>query len=214
THFEEAGIGIVIREFLVFVVIGIRNIGFANAAQGTVPIDFCEDTDFETPVTWNSVGPGEIPHHGKLAGQRIPKAVKKGQERMRSHELLETPDHGGDEQACHPAMKPVSDAAVIAFAEFITEIRIGDGIAEACQVLSAVACDITIVECDDLAVVSGQDIAEGRPTATPLTLETDIEVVIDQGLEKGLDARTVIPDEAHPLREDGKKLFRQAKFQG
>ena len=74
-HLEEAGIGVVIREFLVFVVIGIRNIGLANAAQGAVPIDLREDTDFETPVTWNSVGPGQVPHHRELAGQRVAKAV-------------------------------------------------------------------------------------------------------------------------------------------
>ena len=86
-----------------FVVIGIRNIGLANAAQGTVPIDLREDTDFETPVTWNSVGPGQVPHHGELAGQRVAKTVEKRQERVRPHELLEASDHGGDEQACHPA---------------------------------------------------------------------------------------------------------------
>ena len=96
-HFEETGIGIVIREFLMFVVIGIRNIGLTNAAQGTVPIDFREDTDFEPPVTWNSVGPGQVSHHGEFASQRVAKAVEKRQERVGSHELLEASDHGGDE---------------------------------------------------------------------------------------------------------------------
>jgi hypothetical protein len=81
----------------VFVVIGIRNIGLTNAAQGTVPIDLREDTDFETPVTWKSVGPGQIPHHGELTGQRVAKAVEKREERVRSHKLLKASDQRGDE---------------------------------------------------------------------------------------------------------------------
>ena len=111
-------------------------------------------------------------------------------------------------------METVGDPAVIAFTEFITEIRVGDGIAEARQIFPAVACDVAVVECNDLAVVSGQHIAEGCPTASPLALQADIEVVIDQELEDGLDARAVIPDETHPLREYGKELLSQAKFQG
>lgn len=155
---------------MVFVVIGICNIGLANAPQGTVPIDLREDTDFETPVTWNSVGPGQVPHHGELAGQRVPKAVEKCQECVRSHELLEASDHGSDEQACHSPVETVGHAAVIAFAELISKIRVGNGIAEAREILTAVAGDVAVVECDDLAVVSGQHIAEGRPTASSLAL--------------------------------------------
>ena len=115
-----------------------RRNGVANAAQRTVAIDLREDTDFETPVAWNSVGPGQVPHHGELAGQRVAKAVEKCQERVRPHELLEASDHGGEEQTCHATMETVGDAAVIAFAEFITEIRVGDRVAEACQILFTV----------------------------------------------------------------------------
>jgi hypothetical protein len=111
-------------------------------------------------------------------------------------------------------MKAISDAAVIAFAELITEIRVGNGIAEASQIFPAVACDVAIVECNDLAVVSGQDIAEGCPTASSLPLQADVEVVIDQELENGLDAITVIPYETHSLGEYGKELLCQTKFKG
>ena len=111
-------------------------------------------------------------------------------------------------------METVGDAAVITFTEFITEIRIGDGIAEACQILPVVACDVAVVERDNLAVVSSQDVAEGCPTASSFALLADIEVVIDQEFEDGLDACTVIPDETHPLREYRKELLSQAKFQG
>ena len=111
-------------------------------------------------------------------------------------------------------MEPVGDSAVIAFAELITKIWIGDGIAQACQIFPAVACNVAVMECDDLAVVSGQHIAEGCPTASSLALQADIKVVIDQELEDGLDARPIIPDETYPLREHGKKLLSQAKFQG
>src|SRR5688572_7969659 len=153
-----------------FMVIGIRDIGLANAAQGAVSIDFREDADFKTPVAWNSVGPGQVPHHGELAGQRIAKAVKEGQERVRPNKLLETPDQRGNEQACQPAMEPVGDTAVVAFAEFIAEIRIGDGVAESRQIFSTVTRYVAVVECDDLAVVSGQHIADGRPTPPFLAL--------------------------------------------
>ena len=111
-------------------------------------------------------------------------------------------------------METVGDAAVVTFTEFITEIWVGDGIAEACQILPAVACDIAVVECNDLAVVSGKHIAEGCPTASSLALQANIEVVIDQELEDGLDAGSVIPDETNPLWEYGKELLSQAKFQG
>ena len=74
---------------------------------------------------------------------------------MRSNELLEATDHRGDEQACHPAMEPVGDSTVIAFAEFIAEVRVGDGIAKACQIFPVVARDIAVVQRDDLALVSG-----------------------------------------------------------
>jgi hypothetical protein len=79
-------------------------------------------------------------------------------------------------------METVGDATVIAFTEFITQIWVGDGIAEARQIFPAVACDVAVMECDDLAVVSGQHIAEGCPTASSLALQADIEVVIDQSL--------------------------------
>jgi len=43
---------------------------------------------------------------------------------------------------------------------------------------------------------------------------SDGTYVAGQEFEYGLDACAVIPDETHPLREDGKELLRQAKFQG
>src|SRR4029078_3861764 len=110
-------------------------------------------------------------------------------------------------------METVGDATVVAFAEFITEIRIRDGIAETCQIFPIIACDVAVVECDDLAVISGQHITEGGPTASSLALHADIEVVFSQELEDGLDARTVIPDETNPLGEYGKELLGHTKFQ-
>ena len=89
---------------------------------------------------------------------------------MRPHKLLETSDHRGNEQARHPAIEAVGHSAVIALAELIPEIGIGDGIAEARQIFTAVACDVTVVECDDLAVISGQHITEGGPAAPSLAL--------------------------------------------
>src|SRR5262245_21592634 len=131
---------------------------------------------------------------------------------MRAYKLLKAPDQGGDEQAGHAPMQAVCHAAVIAFAEFITKIWIRNGITETCQIFSIVARDVAIMECDDLAMVSGQYIAEGGPTAPSLALQSDIEVVVDQELEDGLDPRAIIPDEAHSLRERGKVVFRHAKF--
>ena len=131
---------------------------------------------------------------------------------MRPHELLEASDHGGDEQACHSAMEAVGDATVIAFAELITEIRVGDGITETRQIFSAVAGDVAVVECDNLTVVSGQHITEGRLAVSSLALQADIEVLINQSFKNGLDARPVIPNETHALREYGEELLRQAKL--
>ena len=39
-----------VRELLMFVVIGIRNIRLADAAQGTVPVDLCEDAEFKATM--------------------------------------------------------------------------------------------------------------------------------------------------------------------
>lgn len=169
-HLQEAGFGVMVGEFLMFMVIGIRNIGLANAAQRTVAVDLREYADFEPPVSWNSVRPGQVPHHGELASQRVAKAIKKRQQRMRSDQLLEAPDHGGEEEPGYAPMQPVGDAAVIAFAEFIAKIRVGDGITKAREIFPIVARDIAIVQRDDLALISGQYISKRGPTASSLAL--------------------------------------------
>src|SRR5215831_18886157 len=98
-------------------------------------------------------------------------------------------------------MKTVRHAAVKAFCEFVPEIRVGNRVAKASQVLAVIAHDIAIVQRNHFALVPSQEVSERRPTATSLTLQANINRICHQHLENMLDTGTVIPNNSNALRQ-------------
>ena len=78
---------------------------------------------------------------------------------MRSDQHLQTADQRCDEESCDAPMHPVRDTAVISFTKLIGKVRIGDGIAESSQILAIIAHNVAIMEGDNLALATSQNIA-------------------------------------------------------
>src|SRR5512143_2710587 len=121
-----------------FVVVRVRNIGLANSAQRTVPIDFGQNSDLESPISGDAVGPGEVTDHSEFTGERIPETVEEREERMCADQQLKTADQWRDKEARHPSVEPVGDTAVIAFAKFVAQVGVRDRVAESSKVLPVV----------------------------------------------------------------------------
>lgn len=94
---------------------------------------------------------------------------------MRSDQHLQTADERRHEETRHTPMHAVRHPTVVPFTKFIREIRIRDGIAEASEILAIVTHNVAVMECDDLALASGQNITVGRPTPAPLALVSDVD---------------------------------------
>ncbi len=133
---------------------------------------------------------------------------------MRSDQQLQAADQRSDEEARHTSVHAVRHAAVISLTKFVGKIRIGDGVTEASEVLAVVTHDVAVMKGDHLALASGQHIAVGRPTAASFSLEPDIDLVRDEGVQQCLDPGAGVPNDADSLRELGKKLLGQSELQG
>ena len=214
THiFNKPASGLCVDSGLMLVLIGIGDIRLADTPEGAIAVHLGQHADLQPPVAGNTVDPGQIPYHREFTGQRVPKTIQKREEGMRPDQQLQAADQRSDEETRHPSMHTVRHAAVIPLAKFVGEVRIGDGITEASEVLTVVTDDVAVMKGDDLALASGQHVAVGRPTPASLALKSDVDLMRDQGVQQRLDTGPVVPDDADSLGELRKELLGQPEFQ-
>src|SRR5207249_7269452 len=166
----------------------------------------------QSPIPGDAVDPGKIPDHRELACEGIPEAIEKGEQCLRSHDVLQASDQRGKEEPGHAAVQSVRHPAVVGFAEFIAEIRVGDRKAQPRQVLPIVTQYIAIMKRNDLTLPARQDIAKADRTAPPLARLTNIYSLGYEQLEELLNPRAVVPDQPYPLRQGSEKVLGQTEF--
>ena len=85
--------------------------------------------------------------------------------------------------------------AVIAFTEFILRVDIGHRIAETGKKTPVVAYDITVMESDDPALSSCQNIADGNPDSSSFSSSSRMKIIFFQKLIKLFHPGAIIPDD-------------------
>src|SRR5438132_691548 len=155
--------------------IAVCDVRLADPPQSAVSIDFGKHADLQSPIPRDAVDPGKIPDHRELPCERVPEAIEEGEQCLRAHDVLQASDQRGKEEPGHAAVQSVCHTAVVCFAEFIAEIRIGDRKAQPRQVLTIVTQDVAIMKRNDLTLSTRQDIAKAEPAAPSLSRLTSID---------------------------------------
>src|SRR5437588_1847751 len=94
-------------------------------------------------------------------------------------------------------MNLMAQACVIALAEFKTNVRMNDRIAESRENLAAVIHDVAIVQSNHGSFAAGQHVTIRHPALPAFAIGPDLQAVVFERLVETLHARSVVPKDAH-----------------
>ena len=190
------------REVLMLMVVDVGNIHLTNALGRVVAPNLGNDAHLQTPIGRNADILQHLRGERKLTGKRIAETVEILEELTGPTDLLQRTDERRDQQTAHAAVElVVGNARVEALAEFVAEVRVGDGIDQPRKQISIVSQNIAIVQGHCLGATGSQSVTEAIPDVATLARFHRSEIVL---LEHGIDstkARTVVPQHAMALRQ-------------